>query len=79
MIDNEVGRIALATVTRAEFYACTIDGRKHGEDIKQDSIFFELRILPEANVSHAGQPFVALGREETILLHERLLGSSVIL
>ena len=78
MIDNEVGRIALAAVTRADFDACTIDGRNHGEDIEQDSIFLELRILPESYVSHAGQPFVALGREKTILLHERLLRSSVI-
>jgi hypothetical protein len=44
MIDNEVGRIALTAVTRADFDACTIDGRNHGKDIEQDSIFLELRI-----------------------------------
>lgn len=50
MVDNEIGCIAFAAVTRRNFYADAIDGRNEGEDVEQYSVFLELRIFPETYI-----------------------------
>ena len=48
MIENQVRGVAFAATTGSQFDTSAIKGRDKREDLEQDSIFIELRVLPKS-------------------------------
>src|SRR5688572_19431915 len=79
MIDDKVRGHALAAIAGAYFNAGAIERRHEGKQVQQNPIFLELRVFLKSHISKAGQHVWCLLREETITLHEPLLGDRFIM
>jgi hypothetical protein len=68
MIDNQIGCVALKSITATYFHTFLVGGSDKGEDVEQDAIFTVLGKGSERDVFKMGQRRVP---EKQVLVEER--------